>query len=218
VATLFTALTALLVAAMTLPLVFLLGRRIFNRSLAGLAHFIERLADAVDVLNDRVGRTVSWLVLLMVLMQSVVVIQRYVFGIGSLWMQESVTYMHALLFMLAAGYTLLHGGHVRVDVFYREASPRRKALVDFLGTYLFLFPVAFVILDFAYPSVALSWRVREGSTETSGIPYLYLLKTVILVFAGLVLAQGYSLAVRTAFLLAGVKVDTVEAERSISKI
>jgi len=214
----FTSLTALLMAALMLPVLFLIGRSVLRRPLPWLERALALVADAIDALNHFVGAAVSWLVLLMVLVQTVVVVQRYVFGVGSLWVQESITYMHGFLFMLAAGYTLLHGGHVRVDVFYREASPKRKALVDFLGTYLFLFPVAYLILDLAYPSVALSWQVHEGSTETSGIPYLYLLKTVILVFAGLVLAQGYSLAIRTAFVLCGVAREPLESERPSSTI
>ena len=92
-------------------------------------------------------------------------------------------YMYGLLFLLAAGYTLLHGGHVRVDIFYREAAPRTKALTDFLGTYLFLFPVMTLILAVGYPYAELSWRIGEGSAETSGIQGIYILKGAILAFA-----------------------------------
>lgn len=101
---------------------------------------MTRLTGFIDGLNERLGRVVSWLALLMVMIQFIVVIQRYVFGIGSIWMQESIVYMHGMLFMLAAGYTLLHNGHVRVDVFYREATPRRKALTDLFGSLFFLLP------------------------------------------------------------------------------
>ena len=77
----------------------------------------------------------------MVLLQFAVVVMRYVFGVGFIFMQEGVIYLHAALFMLGAGYTLLHGGHVRVDIFYRDAAPPRKALIDLLGVILFLVPV-----------------------------------------------------------------------------
>ena len=85
---------------------------------------LARIAGWIDTLNEGIGRAVSWLALLMVLVQFIVVLQRYVFGIGSIFMQESIVYMHGTLFMLVAGYTLLHNGHVRVDVFYRTMKPQ----------------------------------------------------------------------------------------------
>ena len=81
----------------------------------------------------------------MVLLQFIVVVMRYIFGAGFIAMQEGVIYLHATLFMVGAGYTLLHGGHVRVDIFYREARPRRRALVDLIGVILFLLPVCVII-------------------------------------------------------------------------
>ncbi len=200
---LFTILTFLVAVILILPLAFLIGKRFLKRECLRLERLLRRGADLIDQLNERVGNAVSWFALLMVLVQTIVVLQRYVFGLSFIWLQESIMYMHGILFMLAAGYTLLHGGHVRVDIFYREASPRRKALVDFLGTYLFLFPFTYLILDTAYPYVEIAWRVQEGSAETSGIQGIYLLKSVILLFAGLVLLQGLSLASRTAFVLTG---------------
>nr|WP_184435878.1 TRAP transporter small permease subunit [Roseospira goensis] len=139
----------------------------------------------------------------MVLVQFLVVVLRYVFGLGFIWMQESITYMHGLLFMVGAGYTLLQDGHVRVDVFYREASPRRKALVNLLGTVLFLIPFCVLVLWVSWPYVANSWRVMEGSKETSGIQGVYLLKSVILVFGGLVILQGLSVIARSLLTLGG---------------
>jgi TRAP-type mannitol/chloroaromatic compound transport system permease small subunit len=146
----------------------------------------------------------------MVLVQTVVVVQRYVFGISWIWLQESVMYMYGLLFLLAAGYTLLHDGHVRVDIFYRAAKEKTKALIDFLGTYLFLFPVMYVILDLGYPYFEISWRVKETSPETSGIPGIFVLKFAILMFAGLMTVQGLSLNIRAAFILIGEAPQTPE--------
>ena len=131
------------------------------------------------------------------------VVQRYVFGVGWIWLQESIMYMYGMMFLLAAGYTLLHDGHVRVDIFYRESGERAKAWVNFIGTYLLLFPVMVVILDLAYPYFELSWRVKESSPETSGIPAIYVLKFAILVFAALMLLQAYSLVIRSAHILIG---------------
>ncbi len=157
----------------------------------------------VDGLNERIGRTVSWIALAMVLVQFLVVGMRYVFGIGSVFLQESVIYMHGTLFMVGAAYTLVHNGHVRVDIFYREASPRRKAMVNFVGVFLFLLPITFLVWIVSEPYVAQSWAIREGSKETSGIQGLFLLKSMILVFAALMSLQGLALAARSVLTLLG---------------
>jgi TRAP-type mannitol/chloroaromatic compound transport system permease small subunit len=166
---------------------------------------------AIDRLNDLVGRGVSWLALFLVLVQFALVIMRYVFGVGSVMTQESLIYAHGVLFLMAAGYTLLHNGHVRVDIFYREASPKRKAVVDLLGTVLLLLPFCYLIWYAAFPYVMNSWRVLEGSKETSGLPGVFLLKTVILVFVVLIALQGLSLALRSILVLTG-RIDPQEAE------
>jgi TRAP-type mannitol/chloroaromatic compound transport system permease small subunit len=162
-------------------------------------------ARATDAVNERIGVSVAWLALFTVLVEFTVVLMRYVFGIGSVKMQESIVYMHATLFMVAAGYTLLHNGHVRCDIFYAAAPPRRKALIDLIGVLIFLLPMCALIAWVAWPYVAAAWAVREGSQEGSlGIPGVYLLKTVILVFAGLLALQGLALAARSVLRLAGV--------------
>lgn len=167
---------------------------------------LQTLVIVIDRLNLHVGRAIAWTALAMVLVQFTVVLMRYVFGVGSIWLQESVIYFHALLFMVGAGYTLLHGGHVRVDIFYREASDKYKAIVDLGGVILLLLPVCALILITAFPYVSASWRILEQSTETSGIPAVYLLKTLILVFGGLLAVQGLSLACRSLLVLMGVPV------------
>jgi TRAP-type mannitol/chloroaromatic compound transport system permease small subunit len=161
------------------------------------------LARASDLLNEWLGRSVAWLALAMVLLQFVVVVMRYVFGLGSVKLQESIVYLHAMVFMLAAGYTLLHNGHVRCDIFYSAATPRAKAWVDLFGVLVFLLPTCALIAWVAWPYVAASWAVREGSPEGSlGIPGVFLLKSVILVFAGLVTLQGLAIAIHSLLVLA----------------
>ena len=147
--------------------------------------------------NLVIGRIAAWLVLFMTLMQFVVVIMRYVFAYGLIPMQESIWYMHGLLFMLGAGYTLAKDGHVRLDVFYREASARTKAWINLIGVLIFLLPLCIVNFDFAWSLVLNSWAVREGSTETVGLPYIYLFKTVILIFSVLLAMEGVSLAIKS---------------------
>lgn len=164
---------------------------------------LSKIASSIDFLNGKLGAGVSWLALLLVLVQFTIVILRYVFGVGFVQMQESVVYLHGVLFMLAAGYTLLEDGHVRVDIFYRDASPKRKATVDLLGTLFLLIPVITLILWVSYPYVQRSWASFEGSRETSGIQAVFLLKSVILVFGVVVLLQGISKAIHALMVLLG---------------
>ena len=168
--------------------------------MSGLARSI---AGGIDRINDLVGRTASWLTLFMVLVQFALVVMRYVFGVGNILVQESLIYAHGTLFMLAAGYTLLVDGHVRVDIFYRGASHRRKAMVDLCGVVFLLLPVCFLLWWFSFPYVSASWAVLEGSRETSGLPYVYLLKSVILAFIVLVALQGLSMALKSLLVLSG---------------
>jgi TRAP-type mannitol/chloroaromatic compound transport system permease small subunit len=159
------------------------------------------LADHIDRLNAAIGRSVAWACLFVVIVQFAVVVLRYVLGIGSIWLSESIVYAHATLFMLAAAWTLREGAHVRVDVFYADASPRARALVDLGGALLLLLPFMLLLLWFALPYVARSWAILETSRETSGIPAVFLLKTLIPVFALLMALQGVSQAIRAANVL-----------------
>jgi TRAP-type mannitol/chloroaromatic compound transport system permease small subunit len=156
----------------------------------------QAFAACIDRLNAAIGRAAAWLCLFVVLVQFAVVVLRYVFGIGSIWLTESVIYGHATLFMLAAAWTLREGGHVRVDVFYADASPRTRALVDLGGALLLLLPFMLVLLWFALPYVARSWAILETSRETSGIPAVFLLKTLIPLFAVMMALQGVAQAIR----------------------
>jgi len=172
------------------------GAAIF--ALGGPAAFIKRLTPAIEAITRAASRTVMWLLLAMALVQFAVVVLRYVFGINYIFMQESITYMHGAVFLLASGYALASDGHVRVDIFYRDAAPGKKALIDFLGTYFLLFPVCLVLLWAASPYVASSWAVLEGSTETSGIQGVFLLKTLIPAFAILLAMAGFNIAARAS--------------------
>ncbi len=164
---------------------------------------MELLATAIDNTNRAIGKAVCWLVLLMVLVQFGVVLARYVFGVGDLWAQESIVYMHGFLFTLAAAYTLSDDGHVRVDIFYREASLRYRAWVDMLGSLCLLIPVSVMIVTSSWSYVAGSWRVLESSQEASGIPAVFLLKTAIPVMGMLLAAQGVTIVIRSALALTG---------------
>lgn len=157
---------------------------------------------AIDRANEVIGRAISWLTLAMVLIACFVVLMRYGFAWGRVWIQESYVWMHGIVFMLGAGYTLLHNGHVRVDIFYRPAGARFKAWVDLLGSLLLLAPVVVMVFWFSWPYVIESWSRFETSREAGGLPGLFLLKTVILGFCVLILAQGLSLAAHSILVLA----------------
>lgn len=161
------------------------------------------IADAIDRLNGAIGRTAAWACLFVVVVQFAVVVLRYGFDIGSIWLSESILYAHATLFMLAAAWALREGAHVRVDIFYADASLRRRALVDLGGALLLLLPFMLVLLWFAVPYVGRSWAILERSRETSGIPAVFLLKTLIPLFAAMMALQGVAQAIRAVDVLAG---------------
>jgi TRAP-type mannitol/chloroaromatic compound transport system permease small subunit len=167
----------------------------------------------IDALNERIGRWVSWLTLFMVLLQFVIVLLRYVFGSGWIAAQEAVIYMHAAVFLGVAGYTLRHDGHVRVDIFYGAAGPRARAKVDLFGAIVLLLPMSVGIFVLSLPYVTAAWAVLEGSPQgQNGIPLVFLLKSLILVFAVLVALQGIALAIRSLAVLRGHVEDAPETD------
>ena len=157
----------------------------------------------VDAVNEAVGRVVAWLTFGTVAVCFLVVVLRYVFSIGFIWMQELYVWQHAVVFMLGAGYTLLHGGHVRVDIFYARMDPRRRAIVDIIGTFVFLLPWLGIVIYYGMPFLMLSWRLLEPSSQSDGLPGFFLLKSVIPAFCVLVGLQGLALAARSVLVLAG---------------
>ncbi len=135
---------------------------------------------------------------LLVLIQFGLVVMSAVFAEGSIWLQESRLYLNALIFLGAAGYTLMRDAHVRVDIFFNELARRDRALVDILGTLLFLLPFLALLWWAAVPYVADSWAIREGSTETGGIPFVYGLKSLILMFAATMTLEALALLLSRA--------------------
>ena len=157
---------------------------------------ILRRLDIAPTLIGPIGRGVSWLTLLMVVLTFGIVILRYGMNQGWIWMQEIVTYLHAFVFMTAVAWTYQTDDQVRVDIFYRDRSSRHKAWVNLLGTLIFLIPFSIFLILVGWDYVADSWAVKEGSREAGGLPLVYLLKSLILVLPALLLIQSYSV-VRT---------------------
>jgi TRAP-type mannitol/chloroaromatic compound transport system permease small subunit len=163
------------------------------------------IADRIDRLTAVIGRAAAWLVLVVVVLQFALVVARYAFGLGSVWLTETVVYAHAAMFMLAAAWTLQAGGHVRVDVFYADASARTKALIDLIGALLFLLVFMLVLIWLSVPYAARSWVILEHSQEASGLPIVFALKTLIPLFAVLMALQGLAQAIRAAVALSGTR-------------
>ena len=137
-----------------------------------------------------IGRAVAWLTLVMVLLTFFIVVLRYGFNLGWIWLQESLSYIHAMVFMLAAAWAWQTDDHVRVDIYYRKRSVRQKAIINLIGTVLFLLPVcAFLMID-SWGYVATSWAGKEGSREAGGLEFVYLQKTLILLMPALLLLQA----------------------------
>ncbi len=151
----------------------------------------------MERIDKLVSRTVPWLTLFMVLVTFVIVLLRYVFARGWVWMQEIVLYMHAFVFLLAAAHTLARDAHVRVDILYRPLQPGKKALVNLLGAVFLLIPSCAVLLYQSIPFVLDSWQVLEGSKDGGGLEAVFVLKTAIPVFCLLLLAQAVSVIVRS---------------------
>ena len=162
---------------------------------------LETFADRIDRVNSAVGRGAAWLALAIVVLQFALVVARYVFSLGSIWLAETVIYAHAALFLLAAAWTLQLGGHVRVDIFYADARPRTRAWIDLAGAFLLLLPFMAVLLWLSWPYAAQSWSVLERSQEASGLPLVFLLKSLIPLFAALMALQGVAQAARAILLL-----------------
>ncbi len=157
---------------------------------------MDKLARGIDALNTGVATVVRWLALFMVLVQFTIVVGRYAFGLNSIALQESVLYMHATLFMLGAGYTLLVDKHVRVDVFYAKASAQWRRRIDIFGHLFLLLPSMAALLYWSWPSVRNSWKILEGPLSVGGIEAVFLLKSLIPAFCILVMLQSVSHLIR----------------------
>ena len=138
------------------------------------------------------GKICSWFVALMVLVTCLVVVMRYGLDMGSVFLQDVVLYLHGGLFLLGAAFAMKRGAHVRVDIFYRNFSTSKKALVDLLGNLIFLQPICWTILLYSWGYVEFSWRIMEVSPEPDGLPFVYVQKSLLIVVAILLALQSIS--------------------------
>lgn len=164
-------------------------------------HKLTTIIKILDGFTEQLGKTSAYFAMLMILVTCYVVISRYVFNTGSIAVQESVIYINAILVFFTVGFTLKHNGHVRVDIIYSGASARYKIWVNLLGSIFLLLPVSIFILLSCWNYVMSSWAIRESSPEANGLPYVYLLKTSILLMCFILMLQALVEILRNLYLL-----------------
>ncbi len=152
-----------------------------------------KISKFIDDFNVKVGKLFSRLLLLMVLFTSLIVVLRYLFNIGFIWMQELVRFFYAAVFLICAAYTLAEDAHVRVDIFYSKLSIKKKCIVNLIGSIIFLLPVCFITFYYSYSYVLNSWAQFEGSLEERGLHAVFIMKTFIWIFSFMLFAQGISI-------------------------
>ncbi len=172
-----------------------------------LLTLVRKLLHAIDAITELLGKAVSWLTLLMVLLTFGIVVLRYGFNLGWIAMQESVLYFHGLVFMLGAAYTLKHDGHVRVDIFYQRYSVKQKAYLNLFGSLILLLPVCVFIFFISFNYVESSWQIMESSSEAGGLPLVYLNKSLILLLAVSLSLQGLAEIFRNLLTLFQAEAD-----------
>lgn len=169
------------------------------RPFGPVAAALRSLARKIDGFQDRFGRGVSWLMLLMVVVVFTDVIMRYAFKTSFVWTQELEWHLFGVVYLLAAGYTMLYDEHVRVDIVYSRWSPRRKAWADFILYFVFFYPSAIMVMVTTWPFVKASYKVFEGSPDPGGIPLRFLLKSVIIVGFAILVLQAISQTIKAYF-------------------
>lgn len=179
-----------------------------------LVSLLKILSKWLDTTIKLLGVCVSWLTLFMVITVVLVLVLRNFFDLGAIALQESITYMHAMVFMLGSAYTLQTNDHVRVDVFYQRFSQRKKAWVDLLGFIFLLIPVCWFIYHYSINTVALNWALKTGSNSPGGLPYVYLLMGLLLLLPISLFMQGLSNAIKNILLLTAAS-DTANKDSTL---
>ncbi len=162
---------------------------------------LEKIADIIDATSTFIGRTLSWVMVPVVVVSFSVVMMRYTLGKGYPWLQEVYIWLHGAAVLLCAAWVLKEGGHVRVDLLYKKWSAKAKAWADLVGLAVFLYPMMGFLFWWSLPGVQRSWRLLERSPTNDGLQFAYLMKTVIPVFCVLVMIQGLSMGIRSLLVI-----------------
>jgi TRAP-type mannitol/chloroaromatic compound transport system permease small subunit len=175
---------------------------------------LRELARKIDAFQERWGQAVSWLMFAMVAVVFGDVVFRYVFNRSSVFVQEAEWHLFGMVYLLAAGYTMLYDEHVRIDIVYSKWSPRKKAAVDFVLLLVMFVPSALMIIYTTWPFVKHSFAVNEGSPDPGGIPFRWAYKSVIILGFLLLMLQGFSQAIKNFYWMMGWE----ERERRVQEI
>ena len=174
---------------------------------------IKTLSRFIDTINEWVGRGVSWVTLGLVLVVFVDVVMRYLFNTSYVFTQELEWHLFAFIFLIGAGYTLLHEGHVRVDIFYQRLGFKGRAWINLIGVIVFLLPGCIMVIVTSWQFVYDAWKIMEVSPDPGGIPYRYLVKGTITVGFFLLCLQGISLGIHSLLQILGQE-DLMEEKAS----
>ena len=162
---------------------------------------LKKIIFFIENITSKIGRKVSWLILFMTLIAFSVALLRYFFNIGFVWMQELYIWMHGLVFLLAAAYTLQEDKHVRVDIFYRKFSEKNKAYINVFFSILFIIPFILIVSKYSIPYILKSWLSLEKSREAGGLQFLYIYKTSIILFCFFLFIQTIALILRCVLVI-----------------
>lgn len=169
--------------------------------------FFKKVCRFIDALNEWVGKAVSWVTFLLVLVVFTDVVMRYAFKTSYVFTQELEWQLFSFIFLVGAGYTLLHDGHVRVDIVYQQLSPKGRAWVNLIGVLFFLIPGCIMVISTSSSFAYTAWSVGEGSPDPGGIPYRFIIKSAIPLGFVLLLLQGVSMGIKSLFEILGKNID-----------
>ncbi len=164
-------------------------------------YIIKDVCSKIDRVNEKLGEFLSWCLLAMIIITFIVVLFRYFLNTGWVWMQESVMYLHGIAFTIPAAYSFLKEAHVRVDVLYSQVDFEKRAFCNIAGTVLFLIPTCLLTIYYGFPYVLDSWLNLEDSQEAGGIPAVFLLKSLTIIFPFFLMLQGISKLLNNVFYL-----------------
>jgi len=168
----------------------------------------------ICTLNQWVGNFIAWVAALLVCVVFVDVCMRYIFNTSFVFTQELEWHLFGFIFLIGAGYTLLHDGHVRVDVIYQRVSPKTKAWINFIGVIFFLIPGCFLVIQTSAKFALNSWNMMEGSPDPGGIPFRFIIKGAIPVGFTLMFLQGIALGIESLFTIIGIDIKAIQKESS----
>lgn len=166
---------------------------------------LQAFSGAIDRSNEVVGRGVAWVTLLLVMVVFVDVVMRYLFKTSFVFTQELEWHLFAFIFLIGAGYTLLHDGHVRVDIIYQRLGLKGRAWINLIGVIFFLIPGCWLVIGTSWKFVGNSFSMLEGSPDPGGIPYRFIVKGTMTVGYALLLLQGLSMGVHALLQILGVE-------------